>query len=338
MVEAEKMETSSTPAGALDMTLADIIKANKAKQKTNRGGKMRGRGGGRGRGIVKRGGQGGQRGGMRGKGNIRGGGQRGNMRGGMRGRGLGRGRGGIQLSTLRAKMNQGAPVPSGPAKLLISNLDKGVSDSDIFELFAEFGTINEAAVHYDRLGRSVSTAHVLFARHVDALKALKQYNGVNLDGRPMNMTIEAGGRGPMRGGLQGRGGSVQFNFNPGMGGGAVKRLQQSPRGMGIRGRGMRGGMRGRGRGGFPLNVNIGYGFNKNYNIGVGRGGNRGRGGRGRGMTRGGKRGGNRGGGRGAGRGGNRGAGRGGKKQMQQKKTPTVEELDAELDSYLNETA
>ena len=29
-------------------------------------------------------------------------------------------------------MNQGTQVTSGPAKLIISNLDQGVSDSDIF--------------------------------------------------------------------------------------------------------------------------------------------------------------------------------------------------------------
>ncbi|KAF9803858.1 hypothetical protein SFRURICE_013135 [Spodoptera frugiperda] len=78
---------------------------------------------------------------------------------------------------------------SGPTKLLVSSLDYEASSLDIQELFEEYGVIQRAAISSERAIRSKVTAEVVFEMRADALKALKELQGRNFDGKPLKIEI-----------------------------------------------------------------------------------------------------------------------------------------------------
>ena len=43
--------------------------------------------------------------------------------------------------------------------------------------------MRKTVVHYDKNGKSLGIANIFFERRVDALKLVKAYNGMHLDGR-----------------------------------------------------------------------------------------------------------------------------------------------------------
>ncbi|KRY79900.1 Intraflagellar transport protein 57 -like protein, partial [Trichinella pseudospiralis] len=76
-----------------------------------------------------------------------------------------------------------------PAQLLVSNLNFNVTNDDVKELFQGMGAVRKAAVHYDERGRSMGLADVVYHRRVDAMRALKEFNNIKLDGRPMRIEM-----------------------------------------------------------------------------------------------------------------------------------------------------
>ncbi len=97
-------------------------------------------------------------------------------------------------------------------KLYVGNLSFRVSSDDLFEHFAQAGTVESANVVQDReTGRSRGFGFVEMASEDEATAAIAQFNGTEYDGR--NLVVNearprenGGGGGGNRGGGGGRGG------------------------------------------------------------------------------------------------------------------------------------
>ncbi|KAL6905956.1 hypothetical protein ACP4OV_003557 [Aristida adscensionis] len=143
-------------------------------------------------------------------------------------------------------------APDTPTKLYISNLDYGVNNDDIKELFADVGEVIRYSINYDRSGRSKGTAEVVFSRRSDAVAAVKRYNNVQLDGKPMKIEMIGTNIDPPPTAtfvLSPPAGNFRLPFKSGPGRGGAGVWPRGRGGFGGRGRGQGRGGRGRGRGG-----------------------------------------------------------------------------------------
>jgi THO complex subunit 4 len=97
----------------------------------------------------------------------------------------------LQTKSARAALSTGTSVQ-------VSNLHADVTEEDMHELFttAISGdapvSIKSTCVNYDKNGKCNGTATITFVRRVDAMAAIKEYNGVPLDGQPMSLDIVGG--------------------------------------------------------------------------------------------------------------------------------------------------
>ncbi|EDW88201.2 aly/REF export factor 2 [Drosophila yakuba] len=91
----------------------------------------------------------------------------------------------------KTKFQQGRTFrePKRPTFLMVCNLDYGVNDDDIMELFNESGLVQQGLVHYDREGNSLGTAQLMCKYRADAMKIIKQFHGVFLDGRRLKLHL-----------------------------------------------------------------------------------------------------------------------------------------------------
>jgi RNA recognition motif-containing protein len=73
-------------------------------------------------------------------------------------------------------------------RLYIGNLSYGTTELDLRELFGQMGTVSDAKVVMDReTGRPRGFAFVEMSTPEEALKAIEQVNGRELDGRALNV-------------------------------------------------------------------------------------------------------------------------------------------------------
>lgn len=76
------------------------------------------------------------------------------------------------------------------SKVFVGNLSWSVTDESLGEQFAQFGEIVECAVIRERgSNRSRGYAFVTFEDPAAAKKAIDAMNGVEFEGRPMNVNL-----------------------------------------------------------------------------------------------------------------------------------------------------
>ena len=110
-------------------------------------------------------------------------------------------------------------------KLYVGNLAYGVTDSELQQMFAAYGTVQSAQVIMDRdTGRSKGFGFVEMGSDQEAQAAITGLNGKDVGGRALTVNearpkAEGGGRGGSGGGRGGSGGGGGGRGGYGGGGG-----------------------------------------------------------------------------------------------------------------------
>lgn len=105
-------------------------------------------------------------------------------------------------------------------KLYVGNLSYSVTDSQLEQLFAEFGSVSSAQVIMDRdTGRSKGFGFVEMSNDAEAQAAINALNGQDMGGRPLTVNEARPKTEGPRGGGGGGGGRGYGGGGGGYGGG-----------------------------------------------------------------------------------------------------------------------
>src|SRR5450432_398258 len=98
-------------------------------------------------------------------------------------------------------------------KLYVGNLSFNTTETDLQDLFAQAGPVQEVTLMQDKFtGKSRGFAFVTMTTEADAQKAVTEFNGKTVEGRPLTVNearpreARPGGGGGGRGGYGGGGG------------------------------------------------------------------------------------------------------------------------------------
>ena len=75
-------------------------------------------------------------------------------------------------------------------KIRVLNLDYNILESDVKDLFASVGKLKFCKILWDRQGRSLGKALVKYEYDSDHAKAIREFNGAELDGRVLTVEYD----------------------------------------------------------------------------------------------------------------------------------------------------
>ncbi len=75
------------------------------------------------------------------------------------------------------------------SKVIISNLDSEVTSNELRTIVAEVGTISQVDLKFDAAGKHLGVAEVVFSTRAEAEACVKEFDGAEVDNRPMGVKL-----------------------------------------------------------------------------------------------------------------------------------------------------